>query len=224
MDKQAVFEKFYRVERCGVLRLSDGGGPLGFDIHAALQIDYLIGRFECDAIFETGTFLGDTLVYLADRYQDMPVYSCEISKEYFLFSKQRVSVFSNVEISNECTTSMLSKHANKYRFPFFYLDAHWQDYWPLLDELNLIERGVICIDDFDIGNSRFGYDSYNNSKCNEDILRVTDKPIKNYFIGNHVAKYPFPCLQVGRRSGKCFIIKGGDPQKVESSWFIQKEL
>lgn len=55
---------FYRTWRAGACRLSDGGGPFGFDIAVALLADGLISGFGCDAIAETGCFLGDTTAYL----------------------------------------------------------------------------------------------------------------------------------------------------------------
>jgi hypothetical protein len=59
---------FYRTGRAGACRLSDGGGPFGFDIAVALLADELISGYGCDAVAETGCFLGDTTDYLARRY------------------------------------------------------------------------------------------------------------------------------------------------------------
>jgi hypothetical protein len=51
---------FYRTGRAGAQRLSDGGGPFGFDIAVALMVDELIREYDCDAVAETGCFAGDT--------------------------------------------------------------------------------------------------------------------------------------------------------------------
>ena len=59
---------FYRTWRAGACRLPDGGGPFGFDIAVALLADELITGYGCDAIAETGCFLGDTTAYPARRY------------------------------------------------------------------------------------------------------------------------------------------------------------
>ncbi len=67
---------FYRTERAGACRLSDGGDPFGFDITVALIAGDLITRYGCDAVAETGCFLGDTTAYLARRYPHLPVYAC----------------------------------------------------------------------------------------------------------------------------------------------------
>ncbi len=67
---------FYRTWRAGACRLSDGGGPFGFDIAVALLADELVAGYRCEAIAETGCFLGDTTAYLARRYPHLPVYAC----------------------------------------------------------------------------------------------------------------------------------------------------
>ena len=47
----------------------------------------------------------------------------------------------------------------------FYLDAHWNSFWPLADELDAIEqfrgnRDIIVIDDFRVPAQDWQYDSY----------------------------------------------------------------
>ncbi|MEV7930435.1 hypothetical protein [Kitasatospora sp. NPDC088779] len=54
MDINTLLRTFYTVERAGSELLSDGGGPLGFDIQVALQLDYLIRGYQVDGIVETG--------------------------------------------------------------------------------------------------------------------------------------------------------------------------
>jgi hypothetical protein len=57
---------------------------------------------------------------------------------------------------------------------FFYLDAHWENYWPLRDEIMIIKnlkKSVIVIDDFQIPNHpNFGYDFYNGKPCGIQLL------------------------------------------------------
>lgn len=74
------------------------------------------------------------------------------------------------------------------RFPrpfLFFLDAHWHDYWPLLDELRMIHRygmsdSCIVIHDFQVPGKPFGYDSYHGQPLNldyvrEDLFRINPK-------------------------------------------------
>ena len=100
---------FYRIERAGAYRLSDGGGPFGFDIAVALLADELIGSYECDAIAETGCFLGDTAAYLARRYPDLPVYTCDIDPGYSAFTARRLAGCPNITVSCEDSPGMLAR-------------------------------------------------------------------------------------------------------------------
>lgn len=77
-DPETVYRAFYRQPRCGANTLSDGGGPSGFDIQAALMVDHLIRAHGCDAILETGSHRGDTTAYLADVYSSLPIFTCDV--------------------------------------------------------------------------------------------------------------------------------------------------
>lgn len=90
---------FYRTERVGAVRLSDGGGPFGFDVTAALIVDDLLTGYSGDAIVETGCFLGDTTSYLARRYPDLPVYSCDNDARHVSFARHRLRAASNVTVA-----------------------------------------------------------------------------------------------------------------------------
>ena len=92
---------FYRTGRAGAGRLSDGGGPFGFDIAVALLADELISGYGCDAIAETGCFLGDTTGYLARRYPGLPVYTCDIEPGFCAFTARRLADCANVTVSRE---------------------------------------------------------------------------------------------------------------------------
>lgn len=209
-----VYRWFYRIDRRGVGSLSDDGGPFGFDITAALQVDYLIERYGCDAIVETGCHRGDTTAYLARRYADIPVLSCDIDARLAAETGERLSSFANVAVRHADSPDVVEEANARYERPFYYLDAHgYLDAqgagdWPLARELQAIDKGVVCIDDFDIGHARYAYDTYNGVRCGPDILRPFSRRIPFYYVLNLDGHYPFPCLQVGRRAGRCFFALG----------------
>ena len=77
--------------------------------------------------------------------------------------------------------------------PFFYLDAHWQHYWPLRTELKHIsDAGVRCaivIDDFEVpGQPQFGFDIDGGGEviaglaCNLDYVRASLGPQNRYKV------------------------------------------
>jgi hypothetical protein len=58
-------------------RMGRANGPLAGDFHVALELDWLVREYVCDALIETGTFEGDSTGYLALAYPDLPVWTCE---------------------------------------------------------------------------------------------------------------------------------------------------
>ena len=149
-----VYHWFYRVERRSVVGLSDGGGPFGFDIITALQVDYLIDRHGCEAIVETGCHMGDTTKYLALRYPDIPLISCDIDGQLAAFTRDRLGEHANVSVRHADSPNVVEEANGQYERPFYYLDAHGGEDWPLSKEIGAIDKGIVCIDDFDIGHER----------------------------------------------------------------------
>lgn len=205
MSSEEVYRQFYRVGRLGARELSDGGGPFGFDITTALEVDWLIERYDCDAVIETGCNAGDTTAYLCRRYPTLAVISCDIKPEYASGTKRRLAGRTNAIVEEADSPDLIARYAGDFRCPFFYLDAHWYEDWPLERELSLIERGIVMVDDFDIGYPGFGFDEYNGVRCGPEMLvRFRDK-IPRYYTNNPGAFYEFPCLQNGRRGGKAYF-------------------
>jgi hypothetical protein len=202
-----LFESFYSTARLGGVLLSDGGGPFGFDIQIAMQVDEVVQAFDVDGFVETGCFLGDTTSYLARTYPDLPVRSCDIVPKFAEFAAQRTARCANALVLAGSSPEVLPKLSDGLCRPLYLLDAHWASYWPIVDELSIIERGVIAIDDFRIGHPRFSYDTYDGLSCGPDLVSKTLPDLCEMYVGNPTAKYPYPCLQVTRRKGVGFASK-----------------
>ncbi|MEV0996868.1 hypothetical protein [Nonomuraea sp. NPDC050202] len=207
-----TLQVFYTTIRAGQRRLSDGGGPFGFDITVALLVDDLLSDFECDAIVETGCYLGDTTAYLARRYPSVPVYSCDIDREHAGFTRHRLAGLRNAHVECQDSPSLIEEISLAHRQPFYFLDAHWAQDWPLERELAAIRRGVVLIHDFDIGHPRFGYDTYNGLVCGPQVLARMPDPPDTYFTPDPDARWPLPCLQTGRRAGVAVLVIGMDDE------------
>ena len=199
---------FYRVERAGTAYLSDGGGPFGFDITVALMVDDLVREYSCDAIAETGCFLGDTTVYLARRYPDLPVYSCDIDAQYAGFTAHRVAGRANARVECADSPSLVAAVSARHERPLFFLDAHWGQQWPLGHELAAITGGVAVIHDFDTGHPRFAFDTYEGTACGPTVLAAMLYPPGLYFTPDPQTVWPLPCLQTGRRAGVGLVAVG----------------
>ncbi|MFI8977455.1 hypothetical protein ACIGO9_31565 [Nocardia asteroides] len=218
-----VLDSFYRTPRAGAEVLSDGGGPFGFDIQAAIQVDFLMAHYRLETIFETGCCMGDTTEYLARRYVGIPIWTCDIDARYFSFAKARLSRFEQVTVVSGDSAALLPSALRSASAPLIYLDAHWLDEWPLAEELTGVTEGLVVIDDFDIGHPRFGFDTYGGVKCDLELLVHTlPRSVESVFFSNPYGEYPLPCLQVGRRAGRCFIPIGLDPEVMRGCNFFRE--
>lgn len=182
-----------RIESCfnQSPRYSHFGGPLANNIVHAFEFDILIRLYDIDTIIETGTHVGDTTEYLAQTYPHMKIITCETDSERYHLAEMRLEEYKNVEVVNESSAELLPKLKGKYKNCLYFLDAHWDKYLPLLDELKNITTGVVCIHDFDINNPRFGYDVCGGIKlCKEYIQPVVSQTIycnnENYVYENYI--------------------------------------
>lgn len=214
---QEILKNFYTVERAGSFRLSDGGGPFGFDITTALQFDFLMTSYGCDGIVETGSFLGDTTTYLARQYPNLPVRTCDVSEEYASFTRRRLAGHSNVRVLTGSSDDLLPQLLEDLSRPLIYLDAHWYEHWPICEEIALIGSGIVAIDDFDIGHPRFSFDEYDGIRLDAQLIAHVLPEHDELFVCNPEADYPFPCLQTGRRSGTAYLVKGLDPGPLKEN-------
>ena len=211
---------FYRTWRAGACRLSDGGGPFGFDIAVALLADELITGYGCEAIAETGCFLGDTTAYLARRYPHLTVYACDIGPGFCAFTARRLAACPNVTVTCEDSPAMLARVCTQHERTFAFLDAHWGQDWPLLAELDTLSGSVALVHDFDIGHPRFSFDTYDGTACGPGLLGRMARPPERYFVFDPAAVLPLPCLQTGRRAGVAAITAGLDDHLLEASRYL----
>jgi len=128
---------------------------------------------------ETGTFLGMTTDFLARtaKAHDAHVYSCEIDSRYHAIANRTVGDLPNVSLQQANSVDFLRELSPKLvtAWNFVYLDAHWNDYLPLRDELSILkawQNSVVLIDDFKVpSDPRFGWDRYDEDReiCLEHI-------------------------------------------------------
>ena len=208
-NEEKVFYNFYTTPRLGS-DMVDGGGPFGLDIHTALEICYLIDFYECDSILETGTNIGDTTEFLAKTFSMLPVKTCEYKRDWYDIARYRLEKYSNVDIYGQSSQEFIFDNRNKSSFPFFFLDAHGKEYWPLKDELSYIERGVVCVHDFNINYPPYKYDYYNKVTCDSKLVKENLKDKVDIFTNNPKGTYAYPSLQRQRLSGRGYFVIGKD--------------
>ena len=135
-----------------------------------------------DVFVETGTNVGSTLAYFAQRYPNIPCLSCEPDLEAFRHAHENVSGLTNITLYNQTSQQFLETLSEKHPEIFtkkvlFWLDAHGYGFqWPLKEELAFItkkfKQALILIDDFKVPNKEmFGYDEYDGQICSYDYIK-----------------------------------------------------
>lgn len=134
------------------------------DTYLKEHFERLVAKHGIKTIIETGTYKGDTtsaLAKMADK-----VVTVEYNKDFLAEAMQSLKDIPNVEVwqgSSEKTLPYILKDIQQPVLLF--LDAHWYNYNPLLDELKVIAaaglKPVIVIHDFKVPNHpELKYDTY----------------------------------------------------------------
>jgi hypothetical protein len=174
--------------------------------------------YGCTSFVETGTQHGYTTAF-ARRAFRTPVFSSELNNTSYLVAKMYLAWARQTKLSHSNSSEFLKENCNKENLgnnPMFYLDAHWNEYMPLPDELLAIAeqcpKAVILIDDFEIPwEPKFKYDGYPDVRINVDTVRK--------FLGKRDGEYSMylpsygPEVDPGGKAiGYAAILLGQDKQ------------
>jgi len=147
--------------------------------------DLIVRVMAPEYIFETGTFMGWTTEFLTSNYPSVDIKTAELNSDFLPVAGARLSKYGNIALHHESAELFLQKYLS-YRdisgTCLFFLDAHWDHYWPLPDEIAIISKSqipsVIIVDDFKVsGNPDFGYDEYGDQKICDFSSIVSVSPI-----------------------------------------------
>lgn len=149
------------------------------DKYLKLELQNLIEKFNIDTIVETGTYKGWSTNILAQT--NKKVITIEINEESYKKAKEFNSKHSNIDFYLGSSQKVIEEVIpNGISHVLFFLDAHWGEFWPLLDELEMIHRKnlispIIIIHDFFVpdekGKAKFGYDKYKNTILNYEYVK-----------------------------------------------------
>jgi hypothetical protein len=194
---------FYTTERYA--KNLSRGGPFGFDIQKSIEFNLLVIENNIDLIVETGTYYGDTTEFLAKIFPNKKIITCETNNTFFSLSKLRLNKYKNVKIFN-VSSDFLINNLDFDANIIFYLDAHWEKYWPIDNELKNIKKGIIAIDDFFINCSNYCYDHYDGRKLSKQVL-IDNGIVDNIYINNPFISPTFPIMQTAGLAGRAFTSK-----------------
>lgn len=134
-------------------------------------------EFQVNTVIETGTFIGSSTVLFNLIFDE--VHTIEVKEENYLLAQSNLKHCQNVHFylgsSENILRKILPSFTNKPIL--FYLDAHWDSYWPLLDELEEISKThkdncVIVIDDFKVPGLNFPFDKYEEKECSFEYIQT----------------------------------------------------
>lgn len=172
------------------------------------EIGRLIGKWGVEVAVETGTYHGSTTVALSllcskvFTFENIPENSNIAESIFETLNRGNIYL---IRQSSDKGISDLVDDLKGHRV-IYYLDAHWQDHWPLLNELKAIAmiggpKPIIVIHDFKVpGRPELGFDCYKNSVLNLDYV---SEEIDKIFQGRSC--FHFNSLALGKRRGAIFI-------------------
>lgn len=173
----------------------------------------ILNQMRPAAIVETGTCLGNTTGYFTQF--NVPVISSEISSLFYFAAKQRLQALPHVQLRNCDSRGSLKRLVEEkvhLSLTFFYLDAHWYDDLPLLEEIKIINTHwanyIILIDDFQVPHDAgYRYDDYGETKV------LDYSYIENYVKENLIQVF-FPTIpaseETGKKRGYVYLAKGDE--------------
>jgi hypothetical protein len=190
--------------------------PFNSDKIVEKEIIKLKELFNIKAVVETGTYFGVTTKFFCENF-DL-VYGIELNDNYANKTRDLCRDHNNLNLVIDSSVNFLNNElkslGEKFETILFYLDAHWDDYWPLIDEIkaiskNYYDKAIIVIDDFYVPNRNFQYDTYHNQICNYDYI-VNDlnncySDYSYYYLNNSLRNLPKRDGQNGG-VGKLYVI------------------
>ena len=153
------------------------GGPFNGQPSRQALFRALMRQLEPAAIVETGTYLGTTTAFLAET--GLPIFTIEANPRIYGYARAHLWRRRNVTLLHDDSRAALRTLFDGQlrdvtnRILFFYLDAHWNDDLPLLEELDIIfdrcQAAVVMVDDFRVpGDAAYEYDDYGSGRVLTD--------------------------------------------------------
>jgi hypothetical protein len=153
-------------------------GPFNGQQRRSAAVRAMFALVPFTAMVETGTFRAVTTRFLR-TLSSAPLATIEINPRYHRYSRQKLAGQPSTFLflgDSPAVLELLAADAAWTGGPtFFYLDAHWLDNLPLVDELRIIRGSwpdfVAVIDDFRVdGDDGYRYDDYGPGKSLDRAL------------------------------------------------------
>lgn len=140
------------------------------------KFEEIIKKYNINTVIETGINNGDSTIQfskMVERVIGIDVMQSCIDTTY---KKLENNSIQNVELYLGSSPEVLNKIIPSIDVDktIFFLDAHWYDYWPIIDEINQIpkNKGIIVVHDFFVPNKpELGYDVYKGINFDYEYIK-----------------------------------------------------
>ena len=162
--------------------------PFNGDTFVCKEFLKLKEKFNLNVAVETGSCLYSTSKWLGENFPN--VYTIELSEEYSKHGIHKVAGMLNVHtylgdsVQNlQRLTDVLTQDDRA----IFFLDAHWGENCPLLQELDVLTKiktnlpPLIAIHDFFTGDEKLGWDEYNGQRFDYQWIEPKVKALESAF-------------------------------------------
>ena len=149
------------------------------DRHCQNDVESLVKKHNIKRIIETGSFKGWSTKILATFCDKVD--TIEINSEYIAEAVEHLKETNNVTIHKGSSPDVM-KNIISYdeKNLLVFLDAHWEDYWPVNDELKVLYeknvQPVICIHDFFVPGGDLIKDYSDGNIIIEDSKEIKKEP------------------------------------------------
>jgi predicted O-methyltransferase YrrM len=183
---------------------------IGFEGDTQMRDDIqkIITKLGITHVVETGTYKGGSTKVFAEMEGVQEVHTIELNEENFNDSEKYLADCFNVIMhkgSSEKVLRNVIPHLIGKKILFF-LDAHWEEHCPLLEELEEIAahgiKPVIIIHDFKVPGSTLGFDSYKGQDFEFEWIL---KSLYSIYDTDFVYVYNDPNTALGARRGAITI-------------------
>jgi hypothetical protein len=128
-------------------------------------VEHLIETVKPDRFVETGTNMGWTSCWVAQKFPWLPIYTVECAPRYFQIVKENFAPYPQIAFSEGDSVDFLArlKPVLIRGLSLFWLDAHWWENLPLRKECEVVaglDRYACLIDDFECKDPNFEGDVY----------------------------------------------------------------
>lgn len=182
------------------------------DSYILNEVKFLKDKFKIKTFLETGTNEAKTTIIMSKIFDC--VHTIEFNEDYFENCKEKLKNYQNVFIHKGSSEKVMDEILKEIEGPImFFLDAHWNLYCPIFDELKQIKKynkkdSVILIHDFKVPESDLGFMKLPNDNRVDGGPDLDYSCIKNYldeiYDNNYNYYYNFES-DANPRTGVIFV-------------------